>query len=59
MINYKGLRIIIKEVSSFKYFITKYKGVLIIYRNRNLSNKEKSKILHRSIRQFHMVKTKV
>lgn len=59
MINYKGLRIIIKEVSSFKYFITKYKGVLIIYLNRNLSNKEKSKILHRSIRQFHMVKTKV
>ncbi|WP_346891460.1 hypothetical protein [Clostridium sp. UBA3887] len=59
MINYKGLRIIIKEVSSFKYFITKYKGVLIIYWNRNLSNKEKSKILHRSIRQFHMVKTKV
>lgn len=53
MINYKGLRIIIKEVSSFKYFITKHKGVLIIYWNRNLNNNEKSKILHRSIRQFH------
>ncbi|MGN9161195.1 hypothetical protein [Clostridium sulfidigenes] len=59
MINYKGLRIIIKEVSSFKYFITKYKGVLIIYWNGNLSNKEKSKMLHRSIKKVKMQKTKV
>ncbi|HAK41620.1 MAG TPA: hypothetical protein DCM59_01375 [Clostridium sp.] len=59
MINYRGVKIIIKEVSSFKYFITKYKGVLIIYWNRSLSNKEKSTLLHKSIKQLHMSKTKV
>lgn len=59
MVSYKGLKIIIKEVSNFEYFITEYKNVLIVYWNRNLSNKEKSKILHKSIIEFHIRKTKV
>jgi hypothetical protein len=52
MVKYMGLEIIIKEVSGFKYFVTKYKGVLIIYWNKHLSNKEKSIILHKSIKQY-------
>lgn len=51
MFKYKGIKIIIKETSlNFLYFATKYKNTLILYMNRNLPNNEKSKILHKAIR---------
>lgn len=47
---YKGFNIIIKEVTTFNYYVTKYKNTLLIYYNRNLSIREKSKILHKAIK---------
>lgn len=51
MFKYKGIKIIIKETSlNFLYFATKYKNTLLIYQNSKLSSIEKSKILHKAIR---------
>lgn len=47
---YKGLIIIIKEVTTFEYYVTKYKNTLLIYYNKSLSKREKSKILHKAIK---------
>ncbi|MPN64814.1 hypothetical protein SDC9_212591 [bioreactor metagenome] len=52
MFRYNGLRIIMKEVSSFEYFATKSGSTLLIYVNKDLSNDEKSKVLHKSIRNM-------
>lgn len=47
---YKGLIIIIKEVITFDYYVTKHKNTLLIYYNKNLSKHNKSRILHKAIR---------
>lgn len=57
MIKYRGLKIITKEIISFDYFVTMYRGTLILYLNSNMSKEEKSKILHKSIKK--VLKTKV
>ena len=51
MFKYNGLKIIIKEVDTFNYYATIYKHVLIIYMNKNLSNRDKSLFLHKTIKK--------
>ena len=51
MFKYNGLKITIKEVTTFNCYVTIYKHVLIIYMNKNLSNRDKSRILHKAIKQ--------
>ncbi len=49
-INYKGTKIIIKNTNyTFSYFVTKYKGNIIISFGTQCNNK--SKILHRAIKK--------
>lgn len=52
--NYKGVKIKIIEVGyDFEYKVFKYGRNLIMYINRDLSLKHKSKILHKAIREFN------
>lgn len=48
---YKNLKIIIKEIESFDYYVTRYNNNLILYFNKRLDNQERSRILHRSIKK--------
>lgn len=50
MFRYNGLMVILKEVTSFDYFATKCGNTLLLYINRNFSNREKSRILHKAIK---------
>lgn len=51
MFKYNALKITIKEVTTFNCYATIYKHVLIIYMNKNLSNRDKSRILHKAIKE--------
>lgn len=49
-LKYKGTKIIIKNTNyNFSYFVTKYKGTIIISFGTQCNNK--SKILHRAIKK--------
>jgi len=48
---YKNKKYIVKLCDyNFKYYITKYRGYTVIYFNKTLDSKEKSRILHKLIR---------
>ncbi|MBU3087460.1 hypothetical protein KPL42_03030 [Clostridium gasigenes] len=50
---YKGVKIKIMEIGyNFEYRIFTYGRNLIIYINDDMSQKHKSKILHRAIREY-------
>lgn len=56
VIKYKKKRIIIKICDyNFSCFVTYYRGVTIIYVNSKLTNKEKSKLLHKVIRRLKII----
>lgn len=48
---YKNKKYIIKLCDyNFKYYTIKYRGYVIIYFNKTLDSKEKSRILHKIIK---------
>lgn len=48
---YKNKKYIVKLCDyNFKYYITKYRGYTLVYFNKKLDSKEKSRILHKIIR---------
>ena len=50
-INYKGLKLIIKEVPyQFEYYCIKLNGYIILYINEALSKAHKSNVLHKIIK---------
>lgn len=53
---YRGKKIKIIEVGyDFEYKVFKYGVNLLIYINKNISEKHKSKILHKSIRELKKI----
>jgi hypothetical protein len=49
---HKNKRYIIKTFNyDLEYYVTKYRGYIIIYFNKDLDNKQKSKLLHKIVKK--------